>query len=235
MVEPRADPNGYFLGRELAPTGFEWEFSPPSLRLRYWKQVGELAAKAKDAELAAGLDRQGRPLIPIAQSTRVRRLDPNYSPMGIADPDAPPLTPVYDASRTRSLLRWKAYQDGVAFYWAYDGHTGDSWGVILGYHRQGVHGRVRDVIGLSPNAIRRVKRQALAWWEATLAKIPAKVRKPEPAYAPKYERKPAKKAPIAPYVTEWGVSGIGPGHTPIDFAPIAITTIAGVGVKGGGR
>lgn len=227
MAEPRDDPNGFFLGREYEPPGLEWTFAPPSLRLKYWKRVGEIAADMKDRELAAGLDRHGRPLIPITQGTRARRLHPNYSPMGRADPNAPPLTPVYGASRTRSLLRHKAYPDGVAFHWAFDPHTGGSWGEVLDHHRKGP--KVRDVIGLSPNSREVVKRRARAWWEATLRKIPA-ANRPETPIPVRYAPKPAKRAPVAPYTTDWHTIGADGSLVPITFTPRTFTPIVSVGV-----
>ena len=162
-VDPRNDPNGFKV--VVTPPGTAWATASPTLRLRFYQEVGRLAAAVKDRELARGIDKDGRRLTPISAATREARKRWDYSPMGIADPKAPPLTPVYAESRTRSLLRWKAYADRVVFFWAYDIHTERPWGEILDYHRRGgAHLPVRDVVGISPKGIEEIRRQALKWW-----------------------------------------------------------------------
>jgi len=231
-------PNSFTLsGKSLEPPGLEWQLAPASLRLLYWKKFGELAAKAKDAELAAGLDKNGNRMAEIANSTREARLNPNYSPMGVADPNAPPLTPVYDASRTRSLLRWKADASGVTFYWAYDSHTGDSWGVILDYHRKPFGSRpARDVFGLSTNGKNRVKTAAIRWWNQYLStRLAANVRmtprqaEPVQVNAGPYQPPKTKRAPVAPYSTGWQVNV---GGKFVNVTPTVITPLYGVRVGG---
>lgn len=220
--------------------------APASMRRLYWTKFGEFAAKAKDADLAAGLDKNGAPLAPIANSTREARLNPAYSPMGIADPNAPPLTPVYDASRTRSLLRHRADENGVTFYWDYDQHTGNSWGVILSYHRVPVGNRpARDVFGLSPNAQNRARAQAIRWWNSYLSKrLAANVRiaaqrvqdlVPEPAPGP-YQPPKTKRAPVAPYYSG-PRSLINGKFVTVDIQNPIYTPLYGVGVinRGGRR
>lgn len=146
-IEPRHDP--------------DWQSAPEGLRRAFWRYVVKLGLEAKDRELAAGLDCHGDPLRPIAASTRARR----RSAMGPADPNAPPLTPAYGLSRTRSLLRGRAHDGYAEFYWAYDPHTGRSWGRILGYHRAGKGPLpVRDVIGISPASKSWVKARAWQAW-----------------------------------------------------------------------
>ena len=103
---PPQRPQRLFLDRQTAGTGgVGWELAPRTLKHAYWKVFGMAAAKAKDADLAAGLDKDGNPLRPITERTRIERTHPHYSPMGQADPNAPVLTPCYSASRTRVLLR----------------------------------------------------------------------------------------------------------------------------------
>lgn len=166
MLDPRTDPNAFAVA--IDPPGQSWLMAGRDIRTRYYQEVGRLAAPVKDLELARGLDRFGRPMVPIAEATRKARRQWDYSPMGRADPAAPPLTPCRAASRTRSLLRYAAYPDGCWFFWAYDPHTGRPWGEILDYHRAGGGNLpVRDVIGLSVKAIQQVKRKAWAWWQAT--------------------------------------------------------------------
>jgi hypothetical protein len=166
--------------------GFRVEVAPPpelasqpaSVRQEYWREVLRLALAEKDRELAAGLDRYGMPLRPIAESTRRHR----RSAMGPADPSAPPLTPARGLSRTRSLLTGSATADGCRLTWAADPLTQSSWGRVLSMHARGSKRLpVRDVIGLAPMRTEHVKRQAWAWWysrQARAAPAPAKARKP---------------------------------------------------------
>ena len=87
--------------------------------------------------------------------------------MGPADPDAPPLTPAYGLSRTRSLFTGRAMPGHAEFFWRFDPVTGKPWGRILRYHADGA-GRlpVRDVIGLSPASLAWVRDQVGVWWTA---------------------------------------------------------------------
>lgn len=157
--DPRKDPNGFALAWPV-PRGMLMAAD----RLNYWRKAGEAAAGLKDDELRRGLDRHGREMTRISNYTRLHR----RSAMGVAEPAGPPLTPAYGLSRTRSLLRWKPYLDRVVFYWDFDINIGDSWGVILGYHRSGADGRLpkRDVIGLSARARNQARREADKWWAA---------------------------------------------------------------------
>lgn len=137
--------------------------APESVLNEVRKWIIEIGLQEKDRDLAAGLDRKGNPLRPIAPETRAHR----KSAMGPADPSAPPLTPAHALSRTRSLLEGESIPDGARFYWDYDEHTGGSCGRILHYHRLGIgrfHRIKRDVIGLGPAAIARVRKRVLAKW-----------------------------------------------------------------------
>jgi hypothetical protein len=167
--------------------GFKVDVAPPpelasqpaSVRQEYWREVLRLALAAKDAELAAGLDRFGMPFRPIAESTRRHR----RSAMGPADPNAPPLMPAHGKSRTRSLLTGSATPDGCRLTWKADPLTGSSWARILSYHQKGSKRLpVRDVIGLAPSRVESVKRQAWSWYfsryPSGYAPAPAKARKP---------------------------------------------------------
>ena len=142
---------------------------PPDFQLRperaqraFWKTVVAIALVVKDEELAAGKGVNGRPLKPISAYTRKHR----KSWTGVADPNAPPLTPAYAASRTRFLLDGRALKDRAEFFWRDDPITGKHWGRILGYHRDGA-GRlpVRDVIGISRGGLTRVRKEAWKDWE----------------------------------------------------------------------
>jgi len=109
--------------------------------------------------LAKGLDKDGLPFRPISEETKKHRRSA-MTPSGRGDPNAPPLIPGWQKSRTRSLLTGKALADRAEFWWKYDAITGDSWARILEAQRaQG-----RDAFGLSPKAMARVKAQAWERW-----------------------------------------------------------------------
>lgn len=140
--------------------------APQAVRDEVIRWVMVFGLKEKDRELAAGLDRHGVPLAPVSAATAAHR----DSEMGPADPSAPPLMPAYAVSRTRLLLdaRSTPRRDGAEFFWQYDAHTGGSWGKILDYHRRGIGRRgnrvKRDVIGISPESLSRVRDQVMARW-----------------------------------------------------------------------
>lgn len=131
-------------------------------RLEFWRRVVAHGLAEKDAELAKGFDRFGRPMTPISTYTRKHRT----SWTGKADPNAPPLTPGYAGSRTRVLLEGRAMRDRAEFFWLADPTTGKPWGRMLAIHRAGNRRLpVRDVIGISPGSLGRVRRAAGADWE----------------------------------------------------------------------
>lgn len=139
--------------------------SPKSVRELVLKWLLVEGLKAKDDELARGLDRYGEPLTPISPKTAEYR----KSEMGPADPSAPPLMPAYAVSRTRLLLTGENYSNGARFFWEYDPNTGDTWGQILDYHRKGIgrfHRIKRDVIGLSPGSRAVVDARLWERWQA---------------------------------------------------------------------
>ena len=159
--------------------------APRAVRDEVKRWIVVYGLKEKDADLAAGLDRHGAPLASISPATREDR----RSEMGFADPDAPPLMPAYAVSRTRLLLEGEPTDDGARFWWGHDAYTGGPWGRILDYHRRGIGRRrvKRDVIGLSADAVSRVRRQVMARWTAWKAtglrpgwKPPAPVEAPPP-------------------------------------------------------
>jgi hypothetical protein len=179
---------GFWL-QGIEPTGDPaWHSAPARTRRRFWTQAGRVGAEVWDRSRAKGLDRYGKRLKAISGATAADRADDinpktgksPYSPMGRADPKAPPLTPVYGKSRTRSLLRYEVREHGVWYYWAHDPHTGGSWGVILSYHRTGFWAFLRghwcrvpprDVIGLSDAETARIRRRMDAWWRSERATI----------------------------------------------------------------
>lgn len=145
--------------RGIAPPDLAGQ--PDSVKKMYWQWVVDFGLKRKDKELAAGLDKDGKPLRPILPETRKHRRSA-MTPSGKGDPNAPPLTPGYQKSRTRSLLAGRPLTTHADFFWRFDPFTGDSWGVVLAAQAK----MGRDVFGLSPAGTRWVQRQALAKWEA---------------------------------------------------------------------
>jgi hypothetical protein len=149
--------NGYKIRGIEPPDLRDYE---PSTRKLFWSWVVEFGLKRKDKELSQGLDKDGRPLRPISEETRKHRKSA-MTPSGKGDPEAPPLTPGYQKSRTRSLLAGRAFSTHADFFWRYDAWTGDSWAKVLSY--QAAKGR--DVFGLSKAGTAWVKGQAYAKWK----------------------------------------------------------------------
>jgi hypothetical protein len=131
-------------------------------RARFWSIVGIIAERVKQDELQRGIDRHGRKLKPV----RVRRIKFRRSGRVV---DGEPLMPHRSLSRTRRLLNWTVTSIGVLFYWS------NGWAKILDYHRRGAclkrNGRivgklpVRDVFGISPAGMDRIRREAWRHWE----------------------------------------------------------------------
>lgn len=137
--------------------------SPPGLKdhpeaaLLYWGWFLEFALRAKDRDLSMGLDKDGKPMRAVTAETRKHRHS-EMTPTGRGDPSAPPLEPGRQKSRVRSLLTGKAFSDHVELWWKFDPFTGDSFARILEMQAE----RGRDVFGLSPRALKRVRARA---WE----------------------------------------------------------------------
>ncbi len=142
-----------------------WHAAGESVHREFWRAVVGFVLFEKDRELAAGYDRFGYRMARIAASTRAKGRHRSHT--GKGSPDAPPLDPAYALSRTRSLLDGRAKVDHAEFFWRFDEVSGRPWGQVLGFHRAGNPGRnlpVRDVIGISPVALRRVRVKANEWW-----------------------------------------------------------------------
>ncbi len=149
----------YFLVRGIEPV--DLKLYPDNVKLAYWGWIAELGIKAKDAELAKGLDKDGKPLRPIKSKTAKHRRSA-MTPSGKGDPSAPPLMPGRSLSRVRSLLTARARKNAAEFYWRFDPWTHDTFGKILRYQAD----KGRDVFGLSPKATAKVQAQALVRWNA---------------------------------------------------------------------
>lgn len=142
-------------------SGIEPSGLTPAQRKLFYTWVVTFGLKEKDRDLAKGLDKDGMPFHPISEETRKHRRSA-MTPSGKGDPDAPPLIPGWQKSRTRSLLKGRAYADRAEFWWAYDAFTGDSWARILEAQRS----QGRDAFGLGPAALKRVQQAAMRRWEA---------------------------------------------------------------------
>lgn len=135
--------------------------APPWDRTRFWSIVAVIAERVKQDELQRGLDRHGRKL----KRVRVRKVKFRRSGRVV---DGEPLMPHRGLSRTRRLLRYTVTTIGVLFWW------GNGWARILDYHRRGAclkrNGKiigklpVRDVFGISPKGIERIKAEAAMHW-----------------------------------------------------------------------
>ena len=136
---------------------------PDAVRLLYWSWVTTLALKAKDRDLAAGLDAYGEPLRPISKETRKHRVSA-MTPSGRGSPSAPPLSPGYKLSRVRSLLAGRALVDRCEIWWRYDPFTHASFSKILTYQQE----QGRDVFGLSDESVEEVRLAALRKWRTWL-------------------------------------------------------------------
>jgi hypothetical protein len=150
--------DGYTLSG-FDPPGFE-RF-PDDVHKMYYEWIVELGLRAKDRDLAKGLDKDGLPFRPISEETRKRRRSA-MTPSGKGDPNAPPLIPGWQKSRTRSLLTGKATASSAQFWWKFDPRTHDSWARILEYQRDNYG---RDAFGLSSKAMARVRAQAWERWD----------------------------------------------------------------------
>jgi hypothetical protein len=193
-----------FRIRNIAPPDLP---SDAGMRRLFYGWVVELGLKRKDRELAQGLDRHGKELKPLAARTRKYRRSA-MTPDGRGDPQAPPLTPARQLSRTRSLLAGRATENAAVFYWKFDPFSGRGWGEVLAYHRR----KGRDVIGLSPEGIAAVRAAAWGRWARYKAGHPVPSSPPAPSSLPAF---PAHvgKAPTA-----WATHGIGATTAP-PFVP----------------
>jgi hypothetical protein len=138
-----------------------WHVASQAQRAAYLRVCRVLVLTEWDKQTAAGLDKDGAMLRPIKASTRKHR----RSAMGPADPNAPPLQPAHELSRTRSLVDAKPVGMTIRVFWKFDPISGRRWSTILNYHRVGAgHLPVRDVFGLSQEARHRVLQAAYLWW-----------------------------------------------------------------------
>lgn len=165
LVEPPGTYPLNFLVKGIEPPAKEWRGVSEAEKIRFYTIAGVIAEKVKQDELQRGLDRHGRKLRAVKwRKVRFRRSGRVV--------DGEPLMPHRGLSRTRRLLTYTVTAQGVLFYWQ------NGWGKILDMHRRGAcitrDGRVvgklpvRDVFGISPDGIAKIKEEAYrAWKERT--------------------------------------------------------------------
>jgi len=151
----------------IEPRDPSWHVAGDDAKQAFYQAAVKWVEQAMDRQLAAGKDRFGADLVPIAESTRKKGRWRSHTGEGTAS--NPPLTPAQALSRTRSLFDARAHwREGyILGFWRFDQVTGRHWGQILGFHRKGNVRRnlpQRDVIGLSPYSIAWVRAQGEQWW-----------------------------------------------------------------------
>jgi hypothetical protein len=160
------DSFGFWLRpKDIEPTDdVAWSFVDEATRRWFWRQAVLVAGKTLDDSRERGLDRFDQPLKPITEKTRRNR----KSAMGTADPDAPPLIPAWALSRTRSLIRTKPVEGQGAWFYYLHGPGKKPWGQILRWHAEGAvaGGKIRDVLGFSPQNLEEIRREMRIWWNA---------------------------------------------------------------------
>ena len=87
----------------LAPTDSAWHTAGESVHRSFWREVVRLVLIEKDKELAAGKDRHGIDMIPIAESTRRKGRWRSYTGLG-------------DARQPAARSRERALPDAVALH-----------------------------------------------------------------------------------------------------------------------
>ena len=150
---------------------------PDPVKLMWWGWVVEFGLRAKDRDLARGLDKDGAPLRLLKpESIRHRK-----SQVGPTDRYAPPLQPSHARSRVRSLLTGRAHVNSAEFWWKFDPVTGRSFADVLVHQKE----QGRDVFGLSSTATAWVQQQAVKRWEAWKRKAGAQTQRAAMPLAPK--------------------------------------------------
>jgi hypothetical protein len=142
----------------IEPPGRAWSDAPAADRLAFYKHAGELAVKAKRAELARAIGANGRRM----KARKRPRPDGATGPV---------LTPHREGSRTSKLLAARPTASGVTLFWHAGLRKGQErpWGAILAFHARGA-GKlpVRDV-RLSRRAINALRAEMGRWWADRLA------------------------------------------------------------------
>ena len=226
LLAPVAAPRGaafILQASDVAPThDMLWRRATAKAKKEFWQAVVTIVLDEKDAELARGLDRFGRKLAPLAPSTILHRV----SEMGRADPSAPPLMPAYEKSRTRAWLKGRVGGTTRTEYYAeFDWRRG--WGDVLLYHAAGA-GRlpVRDVIGLAPTTVLKVRRRAASWWRVNAPRLVGGVTRQGPPRQGKavVVRKPPPPPPPPPPPVAPPVAPPRPPVAPVAPPPADLRT-----------
>lgn len=213
----------------IEPTDERWRRSAPALRQEFWKIVGKIALAVYDRQVAAGLDRNGRPMKRVQIKDRPRFQSGKHV-------DGPPLTPHRALSRTRRLLTYRSSSTDVVLHWKKE------WGTILLFHADGpLHNKnlpVRDVIGIAPSGMAEIERVALGWWRT--GKLPDYVRNDNlmrgtSVDVPYDKASGFRKAPLIPTRYKFVPLGYTPIHVERNTATGAPSVTPGQQWTGWGR
>jgi hypothetical protein len=136
-------------GSDIAPAGVEG--ASPEDRRAFWRFVGVSARDEVFAMLRKSVGVDGKPLRGRVRMRRDRAR-------------GPVLIPHVNDSRYITQLRWQASPGGAVLWWRWP------WGKIVSLHAQGIRGVVRDVVGLTAEALERVIRKAGKWWESRISR-----------------------------------------------------------------
>lgn len=177
-------PHGFWLRIEFPADDPIYQGSMTAQR-QYLTEAARQGRSLLIHRILAGQDRHGQAVAPIGPSTREHRADNlswvtgerPYSPMGRADPVAPPDAPNRQQSRIIALLthRIDVAQAGVYFFWRHDNHTGQDWSwvqaakalprIVSTYRgKREVPGR--DHRGFSDQELRLIDNYMDLWWRS---------------------------------------------------------------------
>ncbi len=151
--------------RESTAVGYRLRIQPPdlgyfpdSVKQMWFGWVLDYGLRAKDKDLARGMDKNGKVGVLDPKTIKYRK-----SEVGPTTKDAPYLTPSYARSRVRSLLTGRAHVNSAEFFWRFDSVTGRSFATILHYQAD-EYGH--DVFGLSDAGTAWTMAMALKKWNA---------------------------------------------------------------------
>lgn len=179
-------------------------------RRAFWQKAADVVLGVKRESLRRGLDKMGRPMQPISSLTAQARDDDinsvtgrhPYSPRGRANSKNAPLQATGKLSRTQRLLEAQVQGNGLYVTWRRDPSTGRPWGEILARHARGFfqwfrypragggYVPARDVIGLSADDQREIKRRMDLWWKHERPKYAPAKPTPEPLPLPEPSSRP---------------------------------------------
>lgn len=145
-----------------------WKSAPEAKRGALLTYLKTHAKAIKDSELRRGIDRHGKRLKKVKPESREGKYLPSEN--------GPPLTPRREGSRIRTQLDASEGKAHITLWWK------KGFGRIVAYHARGA-GRlpVRDVVGLTPAGLERLRGIARTWWagQDQPAKVSSRPRSPK--------------------------------------------------------